>query len=300
MIMKWRVNKPRIGLFPGDPSGIGPEITAKLLAEAEVHEAAEIGIIGGSQPKVAAGVLSAEAGAHSLDALRDAARLLRAGEIDAFCYGPLNKQALKLAGMKHEDEMRFLIAETGFSGPAGEINIGPDFWTSRVTSHVPIADVSRLLSVESIVTAAELLRNALAASGTGAPKIAVAALNPHAGDGGNFGTEEITIIAPAIGQARAQGIDATGPHPADTVFVAARKGLFDGIVTMYHDQGQIAMKLIGFDRGVTLHGGLPWPVTTPAHGTAFDIAGRGMASVTAFRQAFRIGARMAARQSPTF
>ncbi len=298
--MKERVNKPRIGLFPGDPSGIGPEITAKLLAEAEVHEAAEIGIIGGPQPSVAPGVLSADAGAHSLDALRDAARLLRLGEIDAFCYGPLNKQALKLAGMKHEDEMRFLIAETGYTGPAGEINIGPDFWTSRVTSHVPISEVSRLLSEEGIVAAAELLNNALGGNGNGRPRIAIAALNPHAGDGGNFGTEEISIIAPAIERARDRGIDASGPHPADTVFVAARNGQFDGIVTMYHDQGQIAMKLIGFERGVTLHGGLPWPVTTPAHGTAFDIAGRGMASVTAFRQAFRIGVRIATRGTVSF
>lgn len=289
-----------MGLFPGDPSGIGPEITAKLLAEAEVHEAADIGIIGGPQPKVALGAVSAEAGAHSLAALRDAARLLRTGEIDAFCYGPLNKQALKLAGMKHEDEMRFLIAETGYTGPAGEINIGPDFWTSRVTSHVPIADVPRLLSVEGIVAAAELLNGALVASGVENPRIAIAALNPHAGDGGNFGTEEITIITPAVERARAGGIGATGPHPADTVFVAARKREFDGVVTMYHDQGQIAIKLTGFERGVTLHGGFPWPVTTPAHGTAFDIAGRGMASVTAFRQAFRIGARMARRGNSTF
>lgn len=291
--MKEIVSTPRIGLYAGDPSGIGPEITARLLAMEETGHSARIRKVGDRPADVRAGEVSAQAGAHALDALREAAALLRAGEIDAFCYAPLNKQALKLAGMKHEDEMRFLIAETQFDGPAGEINIGPDFWTSRVTSHIPVKEIAAHLSQPGIAAAAGLLHRSLAASGVMRPKIAIAALNPHAGDGGNFGTEEITIIGPAVEQIRSLGIDATGPHPADTVFVAARQKKFDGVVTMYHDQGQIAMKLTGFERGVTLHGGLPWPVTTPAHGTAFDIVGEGVASPLGLLEAFRIGVRMA-------
>jgi 4-hydroxythreonine-4-phosphate dehydrogenase len=244
------------------------------LALPEIHEAAEIAMLGGQAPAVLAGRASSSAGSYVLDALRDAAVLLGRNEIEGFCYGPLNKQALKMAGMSAEDEMRFLFEETGFQGPAGEINIGPDFWTSRVTSHVPISEVAKLLTTEGIVTAAKLLDSTLRQIGLMNPRIAVAALNPHAGDGGKFGTEELRIIAPAVEAARSLGVHASGPHPADTVFMAARKGGYDGIVTMYHDQGQIALKLTGFEEGVTLHGGLPWPVTTPAHGFRLHVLPR--------------------------
>ncbi len=290
--------KSRIGLFAGDPSGIGPEITGKLLALSEIHLTAEVGIVGGRAPKARAGFVSAEAGAYCLDALRDAARLLAAGELDAFCYGPLNKQALKAAGMRTEDEMRFLAAETGHAGPLGEINAGPEFWTSRVTSHVPVSEIARRIDGPGIAAAARLLHGALSRTGLANPRIAVAALNPHAGDGGTLGREEIDVIAPAIQTLKDEGIGASGPHPADTVFLAARKGQFDGVVTMYHDPGQIAITLLGFDRGVTIHGGLPWPVTTPAHGTAFDIVGKGIASHSAFREAFLLAARMAESRNP--
>ena len=124
------------------------------------------------------------------------------------------------------------------------------------------------------------------------PRIGVAGLNPHAGDGGNFGREEIDIIEPAVRKAKAQGLPADGPYPADTVFVRAKAGQFDAVLTMYHDQGQIAMKLLGFDRGVTLLGGFPFPICTPAHGTAYDIAGKGLANVGATRAALLLAARM--------
>ena len=123
----------------------------------------------------------------------------------------------------------------------------------------------------------------------------MAALNPHAGDGGNFGREEIDIIAPAVEAARAKGIGCDGPYPADTVFVRARRGDYDAVLTMYHDQGQIAMKLMGFDRGVTLLGGFPFPICTPAHGTAYDIAGKGIANIGATRAAVLLAAAMAQR-----
>ena len=124
------------------------------------------------------------------------------------------------------------------------------------------------------------------------PRLAVAALNPHAGDGGNFGREEIDVIAPAVVQAAANGASVEGPYPSDTVFVRAKEGVYDGVVTMYHDQGQIAMKLMGFGSGITVLGGLPFPVTTAAHGTAFDIAGKGKANPTALIEAWRTCTRM--------
>jgi 4-hydroxythreonine-4-phosphate dehydrogenase len=125
------------------------------------------------------------------------------------------------------------------------------------------------------------------------PRIAVAALNPHAGDGGNFGREEIDSISPAVENARSEGVEAEGPFPADTVFLRAKSGAFDAVLTMYHDQGQIAMKLMGFDRGVTLLGGFPFPICTPAHGTAYEIAGKGVADIGATRAAVLLAAEMA-------
>jgi 4-hydroxythreonine-4-phosphate dehydrogenase len=166
-------------------------------------------------------------------------------------------------------------------------------WNARVTSHIPLKDVSAALSVERIVQALELTANALRAAGFQPPRIGVAALNPHAGDGGNFGREEIDIIEPAVRQAKEKGVPADGPYPADTVFVRAKRGQFDAVLTMFHDQGQIAMKLLGFDRGVTVLGGFPFPICTPAHGTAYDIAGKGIANVGAARAALLLAAQMA-------
>jgi 4-hydroxythreonine-4-phosphate dehydrogenase len=162
-----------------------------------------------------------------------------------------------------------------------------------VTSHVPLREVADLITEQGVCNAIALLDRIMRASRDTPPRIAVAGLNPHAGEGGLLGTEELRIIAPAVARSRAQGIDVSGPYPADTLFIAALRGDFDAVVTMYHDQGQIAMKLMGFEKGVTLHGGLPKPVTTPAHGTAFDIAGRGIANVGPIREAFKLAARLA-------
>jgi 4-hydroxythreonine-4-phosphate dehydrogenase len=181
----------------------------------------------------------------------------------------------------------------GFEGAATEFNILEGLWNARVTSHIPLAKVAASLSVEAIVEALGLTADALRAAGFTPPRIGVAALNPHAGDGGNFGREEIDIIEPAVRKAKAMGLPAEGPYPADTVFVRAKGGQFDAVLTMYHDQGQIAMKLLGFDRGVTLLGGFPFPICTPAHGTAYDIAGRGIANVGAARAALLLAAKMA-------
>jgi len=238
------------------------------------------------------GRVSAEGGRAALDNFRHALARAREGALDAIVFTPFNKQALRLGGMTFEDELRFAADFLGHRGAHGEFNVLDRLWNARVTSHVPLAEVAALLSVPRIVEAIALTDRSMRAAGTPQPRIAVAALNPHAGDGGAYGREEIEIIAPAVEAARAQGVNARGPFPADTVFLRARDGQFDAVVTMYHDQGQIAIKLLGFERGVTVLGGLPIPVTTPAHGTAYDIAGRGIANDRALKRAFEIAAGM--------
>jgi 4-hydroxythreonine-4-phosphate dehydrogenase len=291
--------KPRIGLLAGDPSGIGPEVAAKLLAEPDTRARAEIVAIGGAPPPCPPAQASRIAGEYTIGTLRAGIAALQSRSIDALVYAPLNKHSMKLAGLPHQDELHFFAELLGHTGPVSEINACGRLWTSRVTSHVPLRDIAGLLTVEKICDVARLLHRTVAKSGIASPRIAVAALNPHAGEGGLYGSEEIDTIAPAVEQLRAEGLDATGPLPADTVFVAARRGDFHGVVTMYHDQGQIAMKLMGFERGVTVAGGLPAIVTTPAHGTAFDIAGKGVADPGAMREAFRIACEMAVSLGPS-
>jgi len=219
-----------------------------------------------------------------------------AGEVDAICFAPLNKQAMRIGGMQHEDELHHFAAYLGVTGYFCEFNTLGDLWTSRISSHVPMKDVAQYITAERIEQAAELIYRALRASGIERPRVAIAAFNPHGGDGGVCGREELDIIAPAVKalQARDWPSEAPfdGPFPADTIFLKAQAGDYQAIVTMYHDQGQIAIKLLGFSRGVTVQGGLPIPITTPAHGTAYDIAGQGKASVEATWQAFRIASRM--------
>jgi 4-hydroxythreonine-4-phosphate dehydrogenase len=223
------------------------------------------------------------------------------GEADAMCFAPLNKAALRAGGMRHADELHYFCEKLRFTGPSVEFNVLESLWTSRVTSHVPLKDVSALLTREGIAQGIALLTRGLRSSGVAQPRIAVCGLNPHNGDNGAFGREEIDVIAPGVELARAQGFPADGPYPADTIFVRATRGDggYDGVLTMYHDQGQIAMKLMGFDRGVTVPGGLPIPIATPAHGTAYDIAGRGIANTGAMRNAFALACKMGATRKQT-
>ena len=238
------------------------------------------------------GRVSAAAGRYVLQTLDYAADLARAGVIDGICYASLNKQAMHAAGSRHEDELRYFADRLGVSAYVGEVNTLDGLWTSRVSSHIPLRAVHERISVDEILPAIRLIHQTVRQSGVPAPRIAVAGLNPHAGEGGLFGSEEIDIIRPAIEAAQEEDIAAAGPFPPDTVFVRARRGEFDGVVTMYHDQGQIAMKLLGFERGVTVHGGLPTPIATPAHGTAFDIVGQGVANPEALKRALELCARM--------
>jgi len=330
--------RPRIAVLPGDPAGIGPEVAAKLLAQAGNLERADIVVLG-DRRVVAAGEKTAgvalalnpvasldrksappagiaffevplrsgevperakaspDAGGAALDGLRAAAAAAQRGDIDGIVFAPLNKHAMRMAGLEHEDEMRYLQDIMQVDAFVTEFNITDGLWTSRVTSHIPLRDVAAALTIDGVCDAVRILETNLEAAGIERPRIAVAGLNPHAGDGGNYGDEEIRIIGPAVAKMRDAGSNIVGPLPADTVFLAARRGDYDAVVSMYHDQGQIAMKLMGFDRGVTLLGGLPIPVTTCASGTAFDIAGKGIANVGGLQAAFEIAARMASRKA---
>ena len=241
------------------------------------------------------GEISEAGGRFATENFRRALAMAAAGEVEAVCFTPFNKAAMRLVTPGYEDEIGFTAEAIGFSGVAKEFNVLEGLWNARVTSHVPLKDVAGLLTRDNILNNLRLTDEALRASGIARPRIAVAALNPHAGDHGNFGREEIDVITPAVEAGQREQIGCEGPFPADTVFMRARRGDFDAVLTMYHDQGQIAMKLIGFDAGVTLMGGFPFPICTAAHGTAYDIAGKGIAHPGAMRNAVLLAARMVAR-----
>ena len=324
--------KPRIAIVPGDPSGIGPELIAKLLDDAGVMDAANIILVGDShlwlQGAEQAGLpvilntitetdianqegthhiemstiepsdiqiatITIASGRSSLRCLDKALDLAQAGLVDGVLFAPFNKAAMTSAGLNAEDEHIYMARYLGFDGYHSEINVLDDLMTTRVTSHIGLKDVAANINQDGILQAVNLANDTLRLAGKKYPIIAVAALNPHAGDNGKFGREEIDILEPAIAKAQANKINVTGPWPSDTIFLKAKRGEVDAIVTMYHDQGQIAIKLLGFERGVTLAGGLPIPVATPAHGTAFDIAGKNEANVSATRQAFDLLVSMA-------
>lgn len=325
-------SKPRIAIIPGDPSGIGPELIAKLLDAEGVTEAADIVLVGDAHlwnmgaaqaglpvplaevsedavgetsglswlpmdtiapEEVSIAEVTVAGGASSLRCLDKALDLAQAGKVDGVLFGPFNKSALTSAGLNAEDEHRYMARYLGFTGYHSEINVLDDLMTTRVTSHIGLRDVAGRISAEAVEKAITLAEDTLKRAGKDRPHIAVAALNPHAGDNGKFGREEIDILEPVVAAAQARQKNVTGPWPSDTVFLKAKRKEVDAVVTMYHDQGQIAIKLMGFDRGVTVAGGLPIPVATPAHGTAFDIAGQQKANVGATLQAFNLLVRMA-------
>ena len=328
-------SRPRVAVLLGDPGGVGPEMAVKLLARPENLSAADVVLIGdapslaagervagvtlatlpvasigalrfepgrvthlalpGSDPAAPLGQSTAAAGAAALNALAAATDAAREGTIGGIVFAPLNKHSLRLGGMAHEDELRYMQDRFGVESFVCEFNITDRLWTSRVTSHVPLKEVAALITPQAVRDAVRIIDGALRRAGIARPRIAVSGLNPHAGDGGSIGLEELEIIGPTVQALRAEGVDATGPWSPDTVFIAARRGDFDAVVSMYHDQGQIAMKLMGFERGVTLHGGLPVPVATSASGSAFDIAGQGIAQIEGLQHAFDLCVRMAAR-----
>ncbi len=278
-------------------TGVSPRVTfvnAVGNAEPEPGEALFVDLGHLDPATIPLGETSPAAGRFAVENFRRAIAHARAGKAEVVAWTPFNKAAMRLAHPSYEDEIVFTAEEMGFDGAASEFNILPAIWNARVTSHVPIGKVAPLITFDNVMRGLRLTDQAMRESGFARPRIAVAGLNPHAGDGGNFGREEIDVLEPVVRAGKAEGIACEGPFPSDTVFVRARKGEFDGVLTMYHDQGQIAMKLIGFEEGVTLLGGFPFPLVTPAHGSAYDIAGKGIAHPGATLNAMAIGARMAA------
>ena len=244
--------------------------------------------------KIPRGRISAESGRLTGETLAFMVELALAKRIDGITFAPLNKAALHAGGWKFNDEHQMFAHLTGHRGYFGEMNVLDDKWMSRATSHVSLRTAIEQITQQRIEEALALADATMRGAGFEHPRIAVAALNPHGGENGLFGREEIEIIAPAVASAAARGIECRGPFPADTVFIKGFGDEFDGVLSMYHDQGQIATKLKGFNRGVTVTGGLATVFTTPAHGTAFDIVGKGVATTGALENAIRLGARLAA------
>src|SRR3954467_5641040 len=326
--------RPLLGLMLGDVTGIGPEISAKLLASGRLKDVARIVVIGDARvfelgcrdarvqpawpghagvaavdwsrdeiPLVDLGNIdpaklprrenSPESGRLSGETLLHMTELARRGEIEGISFAPLSKAALHQGGWKYPDEHQMFAAWNRHEGFFGEMNVIEQFATFRVTSHVALRQGLEMITPERIAAAVRLADASLRQAGNPRPRIGVAALNPHCGEGGLFGDEEIRVIAPAVRRLAEEGLTVSGPISSDAIFLKALKGEYDGVVMMYHDQGQIATKLLGFNKGVTVTAGLRTVYTTPAHGTAFDITGQGKADTGALEQALRIAARMA-------
>ena len=242
------------------------------------------------------GISSPESGRLTGDTLAAAIQFAKAGEIDAVTFAPLNKQALYKGGWQFPDEHKMFAHLLEHRGLFSEMNVLDNQWMTRATSHVSLREAVQQISFERICDALRLSNDTMRKAGIEKPRIAVAALNPHAGEGGLFGREEIEIIAPAVKAMAEQGIDCKGPFPCDTIYIKAFAGDYDSVLSMYHDQGQIATKLKGFNKGVTITAGLEIVFTTPSHGTAFDIVGKGIAAIGAYEAAIRLAARVAARK----
>ena len=322
--------KKNIALLLGDPSGIGPELISKLLTQTELSNA-NITVIGeknilnsgdkisgnnsdleivtdfdeinfdkknkyffirdrGKNKDYNLSECSTESGETVLNALNLALELAKEKKIDAINFGPFNKTSLKLGGCKFDDELHHMADKLNVKSFFCEFNVVDNFWTARVTSHIPIKEVPEHIKKDKIMKPIKLINEAMKLNGIENPRVAVQALNPHA----EFGNEEKDEIIPAIEEAKKLGINADGPLPCDTSFITAFKNKnHDCIVGMYHDALQSGLKAFGFDRGVTVQGGLPIPITTPAHGTAFDIAGKNQANLEPTLQSFKIALRMA-------
>lgn len=222
-------------------------------------------------------------------------RMWREKIVGAVLFAPFNKASIKAyKGESYNSELTYMREVLNYTGYTCEINHMQNVFTTRISSHVPMAEVSKHVTGPAIKEAARLLWRTMRSAGYEQPRIAVAALNPHCGEYGTCGREEVDVIAPAVRELAEEGIPCTGPISADTLFNRAfNHGEFDGIVTMYHDQGQIALKLLGFEQGVSIQGGIPCPITTPSHGTAFEIAGTGKASIDAFNKALLDAVAMA-------
>jgi 4-hydroxythreonine-4-phosphate dehydrogenase len=329
--------RPLIGLTVGDPAGIGPELVLKVMGEANAVKRCRTVVIGDPEVIRAAAtalgvapVLCPVANMEALPESPDVIPVLCPAEsrigipewgkidpaygkhaalclaealdqrhgFDALVCAPMNKEAFHLAGYDYADELGYMSELTGSRNTAF-MGVMSGVWTYTVSEHVPFSEIRSYVRRERILDRILSLHKMLVRAGYERPRVAVAALNPHAGEGGLFGTDEIDEIAPAIDEARKLGVDAEGPVPGDMVFVLATEGRYPGVVAMYHDQANIARKLYARGRGCTVYYGLPVPATTTAHGTAFDIAGKGKANPDSLRDALQTALALAGYGSPT-
>jgi len=310
-----RGGRVKLIISAGDPAGIGPEVTLKALARPEVRALAEIAVAGdpayllraarefglpapervepaGDAGAVRPGELSAEGGAAAVAAVVRAVELIQAGTYDGLVTAPINKEAVRLAGFPWPGHTELLADLTGGSD-VRMLLVTDRLRVVHVTTHRSLRSAIEAVARDRVLRTIELGAQGAHRLGVERPRVAVAGLNPHAGEGGLFGDEESREIAPAVEAARSAGIDASGPLPPDTVFWRASRGEFDVVVAMYHDQGHIPVKLGGFDEGVNVTLGLPFPRASVDHGTAFDIAGRGVARWQSMAAALRVGAQLA-------
>jgi 4-hydroxythreonine-4-phosphate dehydrogenase len=289
------MRRPRIAVAVGDPSGIGPEIAAAACADPRVLASCETVIYGPVTPAALsaypAGVVNAASGQRSFEEVCAAVSAARGGTVDAVTTGPINKAAWALAGLPWKGHTDLLAHLCGVS------HAEMLFWAEPLTVvlatvHVPLAEVPRVLTRERLVQVIATTAAAMPDFGVSRPRIGVAGVNPHAGEGGLLGTEDRDVLTPAVAQAQRAGIDVSGPFPADTVFVRAVRGAFDVVVAAFHDQGLVPVKLLAFGRSVNVTIGLPIIRTSVDHGTAFDIARRGAADPGSLVEAILLAARL--------
>ena len=284
---------PRVAITVGDPAGIGPEIALAAAADPRVREVCEP-IVMGPPPglAVAVGQASAAAGKAAYDTIVAAVRAAERGEVDAMATAPVSKEAFALAGLPWKGHTDLLGHLTGspfvammFESEALRVVLA--------TVHVALRDVPSLITRDRIERTIALTARELPRFGVVAPRLAVAALNPHAGEHGLMGTEDDDVLGPAIAASAAAGVEVSGPYPADTIFLRAHRGEFDAVIACYHDQGLIPVKLLAFGQAVNVTLGLPIVRTSVDHGTAFDIAGTGRADPGSMIAAVRLAARLA-------
>ncbi len=286
----------RVGITTGDPSGIGPEIACKAAADARVVSACDPVLYGPSSSEECAvfppGVVSADSAKTAYQAVELAVADALSGRIDAIATAPIHKEGLKLAGFDWRGHTELLAHLTNTREVAMMFHSAP-LRVVLATIHVPLSAVPRLLTRRRVETTLALAAAELPRFGVPKPRLALAGLNPHAGEGGLFGSEERDVLVPAVETARAAGVDVVGPLPADTVFRQAVDGRFDAVVACYHDQGLIPVKLVAFGKAVNVTLGLPIIRTSVDHGTALDIAGRGVADPSSLVHAVLLAAQLA-------
>jgi 4-hydroxythreonine-4-phosphate dehydrogenase len=289
----------RIGITVGDCAGIGPEILELALKSGHVADSIEYVVIG-RQPNCKPGQPTAETARAAAAALEEAVTLARRGEVNAIVTGPIHKARMYEVGFKFPGQTEFFAERCGVKNFAMCLT-SEKLTVALVTAHISLSEVPRMLQQSEIVRVGLLLGNFLRSRGNTAPRIAVAGLNPHAGESGKIGVEEIEVIKPAVDELQSRIVNResriVGPQSPDTVFHRAIEGEFDAVLCMYHDQGLIPLKLHAFHSGVNVTLGLPFPRTSPDHGTAFEIAGKGLARPDSMISAINLAAELAAKSS---